>query len=75
MGDRGSKSVIKLFFKTAKEQRVDGDYGLVKNVNKILHYSSKPLRCTLIGFERNYPVKFPSKQINKFVPYGVFCKF
>jgi hypothetical protein len=55
MGDRGSKSKIlnlqpkKIF---VKEQRVDGSYfGL-----------NPKLRCTLTGFERNYPFKIPSKQ-------------
>ena len=53
VGNRGSKSVI---FKniTVKEQRVNGSkYG------RNFPY----LRCTLTGFERNYPVKFPSDQI------------
>jgi len=55
MGDRGSKSEIlnpqprKIF---VKEQRVDGSYfGL-----------NPKLRCTLTGFERNYPFKIPSNQ-------------
>lgn len=53
VGNRGSKSVI---FKniTVKEQRVNGSkYGI----------NFPYLRCTLTGFERNYPVKFPSDQI------------
>ena len=58
MGYRGSKSEFqtpqpKEIF--VKEQRVDGSYfGL-----------SPKLRCTLTGFERNYPIKIPSKQLNK----------
>jgi len=57
MGDRGSKSEFlnpqpKEIF--VKEQRVDGSYfGL-----------NPKLRCTLTGFERNYPFKIPSKQFN-----------
>lgn len=57
MGDRGSKSEFlnlqpKEIF--VKEQRVDGSYfGL-----------NPKLRCTLMGFERNYPFKIPSKQFN-----------
>jgi hypothetical protein len=52
MGDRGSKSDLN--FKSVKEQRVDGScFGL---------YSK--LRCTLMGFERNYPFKILSKQLN-----------
>jgi hypothetical protein len=53
MGDRGSKSAI-LDNIAVKEQRVNGSkYG------RNFPY----LRCTLTGFERNYPVKFPSDQI------------
>ena len=52
MGYRGSKSPIFLR-EGVKEQRVDGSW-----CKKPLH-----LRCTLMGFERNYPVKIPSKQI------------
>ena|SRR2546429_3358549 len=50
MGNRGSKSA----YKAVKEQRVDGSYfGL-----------NPKLRCTLMGFERSYRVKIPSKQLN-----------
>ena len=53
MGDRGSKSAI-LDNIAVKEQRVNGSkYGI----------NFPYLRCTLTGFERNYPVKFPSDQI------------
>jgi LAGLIDADG endonuclease len=58
MGYRGSKSEIlnpqpnKI---SVKEQRVDGSYCINNN--------SMQLRCTLTGFERNYPVKIPSKQL------------
>ena len=58
MGYRGSKSEFqtpqpKEIF--VKEQRVDGSYfGL-----------NPKLRCTLTGFERNYLIKIPSKQLNK----------
>ncbi len=62
MGYRGSKS--KCNFKNkpiqnknynfVKEQRVDGSWFLNKN-----------LRYTLMGFERNYQIKIPSKQLNK----------
>ena len=55
MGNRGSKSV--LLFSTVKEQRVDGSYCKAKS--KIMQ-----LRCTLMGFERNYQIKIPSKQLN-----------
>jgi len=54
MGYRGSKSVLPI--RTVKEQRVDGSWFL--NINK-------NLRCTLMGFERNYQVKIPSKQLIK----------
>ena len=63
MGYRGSKSkFIKLnpqpnIINSVKEQRVDGGYCC----------SSKPrqLRCTLTGFERNYHIINPSKQLNQ----------
>jgi hypothetical protein len=52
MGYRGSKSVF--LSNTVKEQRVDGS-----RCEIIAH-----LRYTLMGFERNYQVKIPSKQLN-----------
>jgi hypothetical protein len=52
MDNRGSKSVLK---NTVKEQRVDGSW------YKNLLY----LRCTLMGFERNYQIKILSKQLIK----------
>jgi len=55
MGNRGSKSV--LVTSTVKEQRVDGSWCIAK-------YNPMHLRCTLMGFERNYPIKIPSKQLN-----------
>ena len=51
MGYRGSKSANK----AVKEQRVDGSW-----CKKPLH-----LRCTLMGFERNYQIKIPSNHLNK----------
>ena len=55
MGYRGSKSGTAATQRgtPVKEQRVDGSY--FDNKSK--------LRCTLMGFERNYQIKFPSKQI------------
>jgi hypothetical protein len=53
MGYRGSKSE---FINSVKEQRVDGSCGRFKFL---------PLRCTLMGFERNYQVNILSKQLNK----------
>ena len=54
MGDRGSKSDFKTKF--VKEQRVNGNWcGII-----ISH-----LRCTLMGFERNYQVKILSNLLNK----------
>jgi len=54
MGYRGSKSVaLQQQNATVKEQRVDGSRCV----------KTRHLRCTLMGFERNYPVKIPSKQI------------
>ena len=54
MGNRGSKSVYITY--TVKEQRVDGSCFIKSKIMK--------LRCTLMDFERYYPVKIPSKQIN-----------
>jgi len=68
MGYRGSKSITDLHKPTShksvivKEQRVDGSW------------HNRCLRCTLMGFERNYQVKIPSKQINKYREY-TFIKF
>lgn len=53
MGNRGSKSVLG----PVKEQRVDGSWFLTLTV--------RSLRCTLMGFERNYQIKVLSKQLNK----------
>nr|YP_010835458.1 hypothetical protein QLP32_mgp32 [Perenniporia fraxinea]WFS78691.1 hypothetical protein [Perenniporia fraxinea] len=53
MGYRGSKSA----HKAVKEQRVDGSWFLARK--------ARSLRYTLMGFERNYQVKIPSKQLNK----------
>jgi hypothetical protein len=53
MGNRGSKSDF--LTKSVKEQRVDGSWCI-----KQMHF-----RYTLMGFERNYQIKIPSKQLNK----------
>jgi hypothetical protein len=53
VGNRGSKSAVCNNI-AVKEQRVDGSW-----CGTNLPY----LRCTLMGFERNYQVKFPSYQI------------
>jgi hypothetical protein len=52
MGNRGTKSDFKNKF--VKAQRVDGNY---------FDLPSK-LRCTLMGFERNYQIKIPSKLLS-----------
>jgi len=56
MGYRGSKSEFVSQTETVKEQRVDGSWCIAKN--------NMQLRCTLMGFERNYPIRIPSKQLN-----------
>jgi hypothetical protein len=56
MGNRGSKSDLN--FKSVKEQRVDGSWLLKK-----LAVPIRSLRCTLMGFERNYQIKNPAKQL------------
>jgi len=62
MGYRGSKSVF--LMDTVKEQRVDGSWGLLKSSISTIS-NNKSLRCTLTGFEKNYQVKIPSKQLNR----------
>ena len=65
---RGSKSVSDLKIPTShikksdtvKEQRVDGSWYSLYNNNLNKMY----LRCTLMNFERNYPVKILSNRIN-----------
>jgi len=54
IGYRGSKSGLST--KPVKAQRVDGSW---RN-NLLLR-----LRCTLMGFERSYQIKVPSKQLSK----------
>ena len=56
MGYRGSKSVC--LNSTVKEQRVEGSYCITDKSNLM------QLRCTLMGFERNYPIKIPTNQLN-----------
>jgi len=56
MGYRGSKSGF--LKRSVKEQRVDGSWLLNK-----LAVPVRSLRCTLMGFERNYQVKIPAKQL------------
>jgi hypothetical protein len=59
---RGSKSEFKFNLKrnlklnSVKEQRVDGSWQGA---------GASCLRCTLMGFERNYRVRIPSNQINR----------
>jgi hypothetical protein len=67
-GYRGSKSVICKNI-AVKEQRVYGSLCgnfTINQENRTLPY----LRCTLMGFERNYQVKFPSYLIIKRQFYG-----
>ena len=56
MGYRGSKSVSQLG-EAVKEQRVDGSYCISPAANTM------QLRYTLMGFERNYQIKIPTKQL------------
>jgi len=57
MGYRGSKSKFVTQPNFVKEQRVDGSWSIA-NSNHML------LRCTLMGFERNYQIKIPANQLN-----------
>jgi len=47
----------KITVNSVKEQRVYGSWCITKN-------NPMHLRCTLMGFERNYPIKIPSNQLN-----------
>jgi hypothetical protein len=58
VGNRGSKSVA--YLTTVKEQRVDGNWCVVKT----------HLRYTLSGFERNSQIKNPSNQIKQIRLYS-----
>nr|YP_010130174.1 LAGLIDADG endonuclease [Clavaria fumosa]QPZ51076.1 LAGLIDADG endonuclease [Clavaria fumosa] len=55
MGYRGSKSEFNI--KSVKEQRVNGNWWIKSNLSH--------LRYTLMGSEKNYQIKIPSKQLNK----------
>ena len=55
MDYRGSKS-NKGSTLLVKEQRVDGSYCIKTKIMQ--------LRCTLMGFKRNYQIKVLSKQLN-----------
>ena len=55
MGYRGSKSELNKI-DSVKEQRVDGSWSNYLKSNSFLRY-------TLMGFERNYQIKIPSKQL------------
>jgi len=55
MGYRGSKSELLKY--SVKEQRVDGSWFIASKAIS--------LRCTLMGSESCYPVKIPTKQLNK----------
>ena len=57
MGYRGSKSEFVSQPNFVKEQRVDGSYCIANSKHM-------QLRCTLMGFERNYQVKIPANQLN-----------
>jgi hypothetical protein len=54
MGYSGSKLI---FNNIVKEQRVDGSWSIIKPMF---------LRCTLMGFERNYQINNLSKQLTNF---------
>ena len=55
-GYHGSKSIILTDNIVVKEQRVDGSYCIKTKIMQ--------LRCTLMGFKRNYQIKVLSKQLN-----------
>ena len=63
IGYRGSKSGII----SVKEQRVDGSWFIKQT--KIIN-----LRCTLMGFERDYQVKILSKQLKIKINFSTLAK-
>lgn len=67
IGYHGSKSDSRGEF--VKEQWVDGSWYFRRYCDKTSNWSNKInreyLRYTLKGFERNYQIRIPSKQINK----------
>ena len=66
MGNRGSKSVIRESI-TVKEQRVYGSwFSLYTITENPICVKAGNLRYTLTGFERNYQVRIPSKQLRWF---------
>ncbi len=68
MGNRGSKSTLYNFNPTSqtnsvvKEQRVDGSWHFL--------IKKKCLRCTLMGFERNFQIKVLSNQKRLYTNVG-----
>ena len=71
MGYRGSKSEFArdalsgYITNSVKEQRVDGSWSILIAKSKLML-----LRCTLMGFERNYQIKIPSKQLKYFSTFS-----
>jgi hypothetical protein len=64
VGYRGSKSIVLIIKNTiVKEQRVDGSRC----------FNTRHIRYTLMGFERNYQIKIPSKQIISKRLYSSSC--
>ena len=63
MSNRGSKSAVRLLPAAVKEQRVDGSLCKGSIINR-LH-----IRCTLMGFEKNYQIKILSKQIRPYTTH------
>ncbi len=64
IGYRGSKSKLSQWLNFVKEQRVYGSWN-----DNILSF----LRCTLMGFERNYLIKNVSKQLYNKTYYLLHC--
>jgi hypothetical protein len=73
MGDRGSKSKsiinAKQWLYFVKEQRIEGSWFIKKMLSLFLAkdvaiHIFMNLRFILMGFERNYRIKYPSKQLN-----------
>ena len=65
MGYRGSKSKFVTQPNFVKEQRVDGSWSIAKSNHMLL-------RCTLMGFERNYQIKIPANQLNNMLHFVCF---
>ena len=79
IGNCGSKSIIGMpihtFVIIVNEQRVDGSWWeKYKNTRPKIHKCISHLRCTLMGFERNYQVSSLCNEIHTYRGYSTTKK-